>query len=255
MGPFVSRVVFTPPEPSYLIDHKSFHTIRNPEDLHDIPIVTVTHKKPRMAILYSHGNAEDLGLVHKWCEVLSLKFHASVYSYDYRGYGPQAGSATERNVFSDITAVVEYMKKFHAVEDIVFFGRSLGCAPSIKAASLYPRTKALILESPFLTCVKTVVNTSWTFWFDMFCNEKTIKECHQPTLIIHGTRDTVVPFAHGQRLLELCPNATDHLWLAGAGHNDIDTTFRADLFQKCLQFMENVGPAPTLLRKRPLTSE
>jgi pimeloyl-ACP methyl ester carboxylesterase len=251
MGALVSKAVFTPPRSSYHIDHKAFHEIKNPRDGHRIPLVSVVHRKPKFAILYSHGNAEDLGELHKWCETLSLRFGASVYSYDYRGYGASGSTASEENVFSDAAAVMEHLKKFHAEEDIVLFGRSLGCAPSIATAAAFPDAKALILESPFLTCVKTVLPTPFTFWFDMFRNEVNIKRCGQPTLIIHGKMDGVVPFSHGVRLLEECPNALDHLWLERAGHNDIDTTYRSDLFRKCAHFLSTVDPeAVTPLRRR-----
>ena len=250
MGPIVSRAVFTPPDPTYCVDQKSFHTVRNPRDGHEIPVVAVTHKKPRLAILYSHGNAEDLGQVVHWCEALSIRFHASVFSYDYRGYGPSSSRATEANVFSDVQAVTQHVQRLFRDDQIVFFGRSLGCAPSIRAASLTPGAKGLILESPFLSCVKTVVHTPWTFWFDMFRNEVGIRDCAQPTLIIHGKRDSVVPFAHGEKLYDECPNPWGCLWLEGAGHNDIDTRFRSELFQKIDHFIGQGINCTRLTRRR-----
>lgn len=38
-----------------------------------------------------------------------------------------------------------------------------------------------------------------------------------PTLVIHGTADQLIPIAHGQKLVEMMPNATG-LWLEGLGH-------------------------------------
>lgn len=252
MGNVVNRYVFSPPAATYMIDHKSYHEISSSAG-HRIPICSVFHKDPKFIILYSHGNAEDLGQVHAWCEVLSGRLQATVFSYDYRGYGPTEGTATEANVFDDIRTVVEYIKKFHKIEDVVFFGRSLGSAPSIRAATMYPEAKALILESPFLTCVKTVLNTgALTFWFDVFRNESNITNTKVPALFVHGKLDEVVPFAHGKRLSELCPTTLDCLWIEGAGHNNIDTQFKEMLLARCAHFMHCVDPQrdQTLVRRR-----
>ena len=237
MGLLVSKAVFQPPSPSYDIDYRSYTTIGSKHG-YSIPITCIFHKKPQIAIMYSHGNAEDLGQVHSWCEVLSRELNATVFSYDYQGYGPMKGySPSERNVFSDVVSVYEYINKFYKHDQIVLFGRSLGCAPSIKAALTFPKCRALILESPFLSCVKTVCNTKFTFWFDMFRNEVNLKQCSVPTLIIHGKCDTVVPFYHGLTLYHQCQCASDFLWLEHAGHNNIDTTYRDELFHKLKFFL------------------
>lgn len=238
MGMLVSKVVFQPPDPQYTIDYKTYTIVQSPHG-YSIPVSCVFHQKPRFVILYSHGNSENIQQVHHWCEVLSQSLRVTVFAYDYRGYGPSRGTPTEKNVFSDAHTVYQYMKKFYPDTKIVLFGRSLGCAPSIKLAGMVP-ARGLILESPFLTCVKTVLNTGFTLWFDMFRNETNIRRCKQPTLIIHGKEDQVVPFAHGQQLLADCPNAWGHLWLEKAGHNDIDSVHRKELLQKISFYLEDL---------------
>ena len=254
MGIILSKAVFCPPSSSYQIDYKSYTTIPSDHG-YNIPMCCIFHKKPTCAIIYSHGNAEDLGSVHRWCEALSLRFQASVFSYDYRGYGPIKGyRPSEKNVFSVVLSVCEYVKQFYREDQIIFFGRSQGCAPSIKAASVYKHARGLILESPFLTCIKTVINTKFTFWFDMFRNETNIKKCFLPTLVIHGKQDTVVPFDHGQQIFKECPNPWGSLWVEGAGHNDIDSIHQQLLFSKLSHFLYSLNPtslyAPKGLRKR-----
>ena len=248
MGLLVSKVVFQPPTPSYSIDHQTYTFIASPNG-YNIPVSIVFHPRPRFVLLYSHGNSENIQQVHRWCQVLSASLRVSVFAYDYRGYGPNRGTPTEHNVFSDAHTVYHYMTKFYPDDKIVLFGRSLGCAPSIKLAGTVP-CRGLILESPFLTCVKTVLNTGFTLWFDMFRNETNIKQCHQPTLIIHGKEDQVVPFAHGQKLYHDCPNPWDHLWLERAGHNNIDSVHRPELLQKISFYLDDLHP----LESKPYTA-
>jgi hypothetical protein len=41
-----------------------------------------------------------------------------------------------------------------------------------------------------------------------------------PLLILHGDRDTTVPFAQGRRLFEAAPEPKQFFPIPGAGHND-----------------------------------
>jgi len=238
MGLLVSRVVFQPPSSKYAIDYKTYTVVPSKHG-YRIPVTTIFHKNPRFVVLYSHGNSENIQQVHQWCEVLSARLRVTVFAYDYRGYGPTKGTPTEQNVFSDALVVYNYVKKFHPDRHIVLFGRSLGCAPSIKLAGVVP-ARGLVLESPFLTCVKTVLNTGFTLWFDMFRNETNIQQCTQPTLIIHGKEDRVVPFEHGVTLFKDCPNPWGKLWLEKAGHNDIDSIHREELLRKVSYYLDDL---------------
>ena len=250
MGGVLQRVVFNPPQPTGGTNREII-AVKNPGDGHQIPVISIPCKKPRFVVIYSHGNAEDLSSVASWCETISTRLRVSVFAYDYRGYGRSLGAASEENVFSDVVAVVNYVKKFFPEDKMVFFGRSLGCAPSIKAATVFKNSRGLIIESPFLTCVKTVLNTQHTFFFDLFRNEDSIRDCRQPTLVIHGKHDGIVPFRHGEMLYEIAPNPWGCLWLERAGHNDIDTHFRSDLFRKIDHFLGDISTdAQENLRRR-----
>jgi hypothetical protein len=41
-----------------------------------------------------------------------------------------------------------------------------------------------------------------------------------PLLVLHGDRDTTVPFAQGRRLFEAAPEPKRFFPIPGAGHND-----------------------------------
>ena len=41
----------------------------------------------RYTLLYSHGNAEDLGMIYDWFREVARVLNVNVMSYDYTGYG------------------------------------------------------------------------------------------------------------------------------------------------------------------------
>ena len=45
--------------------------------------------------------------------------------------------------------------------------------------------------------------------------------CMSPILIVHGTRDEVVPFAMGQQLFAAAPEPKRFYSIEGAGHNNL----------------------------------
>ena len=45
---------------------------------------------------------------------------------------------------------------------------------------------------------------------DPFDNEAVLRDLDVPVLILHGTRDAVIPFSHGERLARAARNGTLH---------------------------------------------
>ena len=65
-----------------------------------------------MTILFSHGNAEDLGMIYDWFLQLSIELNVNIFSYDYAGYGQSTRiEPTEASVFADIESAFAYMQR------------------------------------------------------------------------------------------------------------------------------------------------
>ena len=188
--------------------------------------------RARIPLVYCHGNAEDVGTCHAWCRWLAARFVRDVYVYDYTGYGTNRAAASERTVYANITSVLRYLAS-RGVPEVVVFGRSLGTAPAVYGACLRrpgeanaaARVRGLVLESAFRSIVTTQVASCIKVprWLDMLCTERRLATCTVPTLLVHGTDDRVVPFAHGEALAE-APCVWGTCFLNRAGHNDIDGT-------------------------------
>ena len=57
--------------------------------------------------------------------------------------------------------------------------------------------------------------------FEKFPNVRTIRKLNVPVLVIHGEKDDVVPFSHGQKLFAAAAGPKQSLFIEGAGHNNV----------------------------------
>lgn len=58
----------------------------------------------KYTLLFSHGNAVDLGQMSSFYIGLGSRINCNIFSYDYSGYGISSGSPSEKNLYSDIEA-------------------------------------------------------------------------------------------------------------------------------------------------------
>src|SRR4029079_5763728 len=87
-------------------------------------------------IVYSHGNGEHVADQANLVLRLQSQLSATVFVYDYRGYGRSRGKPTERGCVADGMAAQRWLADREGVntEDIVLMGRSIGGSVSVAAA-------------------------------------------------------------------------------------------------------------------------
>ncbi|CCW63057.1 unnamed protein product [Phytomonas sp. EM1] len=167
-------------------------------------------------IIYSHGNAENLGICHTILRWLSFALHVDVIGYDYRGYGFSGNprlktpfEPTESSVYVDADCIYEEVLALgYHPSQIILMGRSLGGGPACYLAEKHHQSIAgLILESTFTSCIRVVSTIILPFcfgWLDMFVNMgriKNITDC--PILFMHGKKDSIVPIRCSEQLLSI----------------------------------------------------
>jgi len=175
-------------------------------------------------ILYSHGNAEDLGQRLPYLDLMSQICAADVVAYDYCGYGFSEGAPSEEGCVQAMNAAYEYLLEHFATNRIVIFGRSIGSGPTVDLAMRHPEIRGVVLQSPLESCGRAVFgNTvSWMgYRFDLFRNYEKIDKVTCPVLVMHGTADKIVPWESGVAIHKACQNAVEPLWVEGVGHNDM----------------------------------
>jgi abhydrolase domain-containing protein 17 len=238
---YAERVLFQPPEPSYTGALVPF-TRLPVGDGDTLAVQHLANPDARFTILYSHGNAEDLGYLQQvLLELRDAGF--AVIAYDYRGYGQSTGGrATVLGAVEDAAAVYRYVVDELAVppQRLILHGRSLGSGPTLELASRYDAA-AVVLESAFVSVLR-VATRARVFPFDHYPNLARVRALHRPLLIIHGTRDGVIPPWHGQRLHDAAPGPKRLVWVEGAGHNDLAMVAGADHGRELAEFARELDP-------------
>lgn len=215
---FSDRQIFLPPSASYS-DRPDIIKLASEPDL-TISATYLPNPQADYTLLYSHGNAEDLGQIQPVLVYLrSLGF--SVFAYDYRGYGTSQGYPSERGTYADITAAYRYLTEELKIPPhrIIAHGRSVGSGSAVELATQYP-LGGLILENP-LTSAFRVVTRVPLLPFDKFDNLNKIQQVRSPVLILHGTEDSTIPFSHGQQLYAAANEPKIFIPIIGGEHNDL----------------------------------
>ena len=215
---FSDRTIFQP-QPSSYRDTSAIIKLDSAENV-KISALYLPNPEASHTILYSHGNAEDLGDIQPILNKLQALGFA-VFAYDYRGYGTSRGKPSERGTYEDINAAYEYLTRQLGIPPsrIIAYGRSVGGGPAIDLASRKP-VAGLVVESTFVTAFRVMTRIP-LLPFDKFVNIDKIRKVRCPVLVIHGTADRVIPFEHGQKLYETANEPKRFLRVEGAGHNDL----------------------------------
>lgn len=214
---FSEKLIFAPQPSSYTHLPDELKIVSG----HGEKITAVYLKAPgaKQTILFSHGNAEDLGKVFPFMRQFQALGY-SVLMYDYRGYGTSEGSVSVRKTYQDIDAAYRWLVDEKKIDPktIIAQGRSVGGGPATWLAA-HREVGGLILESTFTSAfrVKTIVPlVPW----DKFDNLRHIRQTTCPVFIMHGTHDRVLPFWHGKKLYDAAPGKKMHLWINDAEHSD-----------------------------------
>ncbi|VDK45678.1 unnamed protein product [Anisakis simplex] len=267
----VSKLAFMPPEPSYrIVQHDSQHLQlsstwlelvegradwpHGADELRNVDVFyTRTRRRNKIAcmyvkpcgdahftLLFSHGNAVDLGQMCSFYYGLGFRLGCNVFSYDYSGYGCSGGKPSEKNLYADIAAALAALKSRYQMpsDRVILYGQSIGTVPSVDLASVEDAVAALILHSPLMSGMRVAFpGTQRTWCCDAFPSIEKIPRVRCPTLVIHGTDDEVIDFSHGVSIYEQCPSSVEPLWVAGAGHNDVE--LHAAYLDRLRGFIEN----------------
>lgn len=197
-------------------------------DTADGKTVIVWHvppKQDRPVILYFPGNAGAL-------RYRADRFHALVadgfglVALSYRGYGGSTGSPTEAGLIADAEAAYGFATAHYPAERIAVWGESLGTGVAVALAATH-RVGRLVLEAPFTSAVDIGADVYWflpvrALMKDTFRSDLRIGKVTAPLLIMHGTRDTTIPIAFGERLFALAHEPKRFVRFDGGSHADLD---------------------------------
>lgn len=162
-------------------------------------------------MIWFHGNAGNL-TDRADMAVEHAKRGISVFVFDYRGYGKSEGRPSESKLLIDSLAAFDYVRSKGA-KTIVLYGESVGgpyaayVAKERKTQEREGAIRAVILENSFPS-LKDMGNALYhplpLGWTAPFALRTTawLNEAGVPVLVMHGTRDDVIPYALGKKLYD-----------------------------------------------------
>lgn len=222
----------------------------------------MTEKQDSANIIFFHGNGETVADY----EEIAVDFNRENMSFivvDYRGYGLSTGLPTASNMMNDahlvLKAVENRLAEMSRSGNLLVMGRSLGSAPAIELAALYPgRIKSLILDSAFANTIPVFENIggrlkdSSLTEENCFRNLDKIKMITNPVYLIHGQKDEIVDLDNGSLLHAECPAKQKELQIVpGADHNNIFQIAGPIYFTVVKNFIDRIDQVRPRRRKKP----
>ena len=221
----------------------------------------------KFLVIYSHGNASDLGDVYEFSKTIAQLYKVHVLSYDYRGYGISSHQKpSEKSTYEDLEFILSFaQEKLHfELSNIILWGFSLGTGPTVELAARYQNLGGVILQSPLASVLIWLDSkANWDYAHsltDMFCSINKIENIRAKIFIIHGKRDLTIDVRHSNLLYEKYVNSSrenNQIWLVlaeGVGHNDIQYLIEDEggiFYKRVLKFIDLVK-YPLLLRENDL---
>lgn len=204
------------PAAARLIDYRSADGI----DLRGALVPAADPAAP--VAVYFHGNAESAAQNLPFAASLAER-GIGVFLAEYRGYGGLKGNPTEDGLYADGDAAVSAIRKAGvSPERLVLIGRSLGSGVATELAVRHP-CALLVLISPYTSMVdmgRGLAGPAATLAVpDRYDNLSKITRVQCPVVILHGTRDEVIPVEMGRALAAAAPGIT-FVEVPGASHND-----------------------------------
>jgi hypothetical protein len=240
MGCSLSNLVFQPP-PSKLKSPISSLYLQT-SDNNSIPAKFFNLGR-EYTILMSHGNAEDIVRVEEWVQKIFInKVCVNVMLYEYTGYNDSSFKPSEKFVYSDCEAALWFLSNCLKIplKKIVLYGRSLGSGPSCYLSEKYD-IGGLILQTPLSSIYRVILEFKFTLPGDMFPNIDRMKNITCPLLIIHGTKDEIVPMQHSIEMFKACHSSNKlAYYVEGAGHNNIESVAGMPLFETMQNFIHSL---------------
>jgi alpha-beta hydrolase superfamily lysophospholipase len=169
----------------------------------------------------------------------------SVFLFDYRGYGKSEGKAAESKLFLDALAAFDFATRGGA--PIILYGESVGGPyAAYVAKERKGRVRAVIIENSF-SSLKDMGNAlyrplplGWTAPFALRTTDW-LNEAGVPVLVMHGTRDSVIPYRLGKQLFEEL-HVPKEMLTSHAGHCEIPLFEARRYYETIVRFVAK-GPA------------
>ena len=175
-----------------------------------MPAKNKTPQTAKATIVFSHGNAGSIGYHLGFCTWLAEAGY-NVLLYDYRGFGKSGGTVDRRGMINDVKAAFAYARSRDDIDTgrLISYGHSLGGAQSVTALgeSAVKGLRAIVIDGAFASYQAMASVFGGQLGASLVTDELSPKDYVQklspvPLLVVHGTKDEVVPISQGKQLYQ-----------------------------------------------------
>jgi len=210
--------------------HAWWHPGLSPDNAADRPV-----------LLWCHGNSGNI--THRTEALRRLVGQGlAVLLFDYRGYGKSEGRPSEHGLYMDAEAAYRYLVEVQGIAPgrIVCFGRSLGSTVALHVAVLR-KTAGVVLEGAFENLGAVVRHRHPVLPVALFVRNRLdnltrVRRLKVPLLVVHDSRDTLVPIAQARAVFNAAPGPKEFYAIEGAGHSDLSDFGNEQYYQTLRRF-------------------
>ena len=195
-------------------------------------------KEPKGAILFFHGNADNLDSWGRHGEFF-VGLGYDFFVFDYKGFGKSSGEIkSENELFDDTDLMFKYVLNKFEKDKITILGYSIGSGISARIADKFGVSRLILVSAYYnfkdLASSKIPFAPKFLIKYeiptDKFFANFTAKNPNSQILLFHGKNDSLIDISNSQNLVKfLKPN--DKFFTLDCGHNDILANFE---FRKIL---------------------
>jgi fermentation-respiration switch protein FrsA (DUF1100 family) len=184
--------------------------------------------KAKATVVFSHGNAGSIGH-HLGFAMWFVDAGYNVLTYDYRGFGKSGGKVDRRGMLDDVRAAFDYVSTRADVnaERLISYGHSLGGAKSLAVLGEAPvkGVCAVIADAAFSSYLAMAQIMAGQLGANLVSDEWAPQDAIQkiapvPLLIVHGSKDEVVPVAQGRLLFQAAHEPKTMFEVTDGHHGD-----------------------------------
>ncbi len=178
----------------------------------------------RRVLLYCHGNGGNLSHRGSRLTEFQTRFGCGVLMHDYPGYGRSTGWPTEAACHAATDAAFAWLTdtKGFSPGEVVLFGESLGGGVASELATKHP-FRGLVMCFTYTTIPDAAAHRyPWLpchlVMSARFESVNKLPRVKCPVVVMHGTRDAVIPYWQGEALFVAAPEPKAFVRLEGATH-------------------------------------
>ncbi len=197
---------------------------------------------PAATLVFAHGNGELIG--HWRTEMQEFADRGvNVLLVEFPGYGHSEGRPTRATLRETFTRAYDWLIERPQVDParVVAWGRSVGGGVAGDLALSRP-VKALILQSTF----SSIATMAWRNFRapgfllrDRYDVARAVEMFDGPVLLMHGTRDEVIPYSHAERIAAVREGL--EVIAIDCGHNDC-APYWGEISERIVRFIETSVP-------------